>query len=170
MSLPTKRARGDGDAADEPAEGGAVVASTGGGAVVASGGGGAVVAPTGGGAVLAAGASGATSSQQGVLLVNGLAVKYSFVYTTMFYPAAVMYLHTNGQVAFQQGADMAPCCSHGSWALSHDQLTLRVHFHFKGNWGRLREHVYLRLPHSSSFELQVNNSEYRAFLIQRTFV
>ncbi len=142
MSQQTKRARGDGDAADEPTEGGAVVAS--------------------------ASAAPATSSQQGILLVNGLAVRYSFVYTTMFYPAAVLFLHTNGQVAFQQAADQAPCSSHGTWTLSRDQLTLRVYFHFSGNWGRIREHVYLRLPHTSSFELQVNNAEYRAFLIQRS--
>jgi hypothetical protein len=124
MSQQTKRARGDGDAADEPTEGGAVV--------------------------------------------NGLAVKYSFVYTTFFNPAAVMYLHTNKKVAFQQAADLAPCSSHGSWTLSRDQLTLRVHFHFRGNWKQIREHVYKRLPHSSSFELEVNDSEYKAFLIQRS--
>ena len=142
MSQPTKRPRGDGDAADEPTEGGAVVAS--------------------------ASAALATSSQQAMHLVNGVAVSMSFVYTTMYHPAAVLYLLANGQVSFQQAGDLPACCSHGTWTLSPDQLTLRVWFHYNANWAQIREHVYLRLPHTSSFELQVTHAEYRAFLIQRS--
>jgi hypothetical protein len=139
MSQPTKRPRDDGDAADEPTEGGAVVAS--------------------------ASAAFATSSQQAM---HGVAVTMSFVYTTMYHPAAVMYLLANGQVSFQQAGDLPACCNHGNWTMSGDQLTLRVSFHYKGNWAYIREHVFLRLPHTSSFELQVTHAEYRAFLIQRS--
>jgi hypothetical protein len=142
MSQPTKRPRGDGDAADEPTEGGAVVAS--------------------------ASAALATSSQQAMHLVNGVAVTMSFVYTTMYHPAAVLYLLANGQVSFQQAGDLPACCSHGNWTMSGDQLTLRVWFHFNANWAQIREHVYLRLPHTSSFELQGTHAEYRAFLIPRS--
>ena len=110
----------------------------------------------------------ATSSQQAMHLVNGVAVSMSFVYTTMYHPAAVLYLLANGQVSFQQAGDLPACCSHGTWTLSPDQLTLRVWFHYKGNWAHIREHVYLRLQHTSSFELQVTHAEYRAFLIQRS--
>jgi hypothetical protein len=118
--------------------------------------------------VASASAAPATSSQQGMQLVNGLAVSMCFCYTRMYYQAAVLYLLANGQVAFQQAADQPPCSSHGTWTLSRDQLTLRIWFHFSGNWERIREHVYLRLPHTSSFELQVTHAEFRAFLIQRS--
>ena len=140
MSAPQKRPRGD-DAADESTEGVAVVASM---------------------------SISQASSSQGIHLVNGVAVSMSFAYTTMYQPPAVLYLLANGQVAFQSSGDVPACCSHGTSTLSPDQQTLRVWFHYAGNWGRIREHVYQRLTHTDSFELQVTHAEYRAFLIKRT--
>ena len=142
MSQPTKRPRGEDDAADEPTHGGAVVAS--------------------------ASAAAATSSQQTMELLHGVAVTMSFVYTTMYHPAAVLYLLANGQVSFQQTEHLPACCSHGSWSMSGDQLTLRVWFHFNAKWAQIREHVYVRLPQTSSFELQGTHAEFRAFLIPRS--
>ncbi len=142
MSQPTKRPRGDGDAADEPTEGGAVVAS--------------------------ASAALATSSQQAMRMVNGVAVSMSFVYTTMYHPAAVLYLLSDNTVSFQPG-DRPACCQHGSWVLSENQCTLKVWFHFDAAWPKIREHVFERLPCTDSFELQGTHAEYRAFLISRNF-
>ncbi len=141
MSQPQKRRRGDDDAADEPTEGGAVVAS--------------------------ASAALACSSQQGMHLVNGVAVSMSFVYTTMYHPAAVLYLLANGQVSFQQTEGQPACCSHGNWSMSGDQLTLRVWFHYNASLGHIRMHVFVRLPHTTSYELQGTHAVYRAFLIPR---
>ena len=165
MSQPTlKRARSASDAADEHMEGGAVVASA--SAALAT----SDVAdePTEGGAVVAsASAALATSSQQPMQLVNGIAVTMSFVYMTMYHSAASLFLLANGQVSFQQTGQQA-CCSHGHWTISGDGLTLHVWFHFNARWAQIHEHVFERLPNTSSFELQETRAQYKAFLIPRS--
>ena len=142
MSQPTKRPRGDDDAADQPTEGSVVGTS--------------------------ASAASATPIEQAreVLSLHGIAIKMSFVYTTMYHPAAVLYLLSDSTVSFQQG-DRPACCQHGSWVISEDQCTLKVWFHFNAVWSKIREHVFERLPCTSSFELQGTHAEYRAFLIPR---
>jgi hypothetical protein len=142
MAQQTKRARGDGDAADEPTEGGAVVAS--------------------------ASAAPATSSQQAMQSVDGLAVIKCFVYKTMYRWPAVLYLLAKEKVAFQQAADQAPCPSHGYWHLSSDQKSLQVWFRFDGDNEKTRLHKFWRVPHTSSFELQDTTPQYQAFLLPRT--
>jgi hypothetical protein len=142
MAQQTKRARGDGDAADEPTEGGAVVAS--------------------------ASAAPATSSQQAMQSVDGLAVIMCFVYMTYYRSPAVLYLLANEKVAFQQAADQAPCRSHGNWDVSDDQRRLWVRFSFDGKNNNPRLHKFLRVPHTSSFELQDTTPQYQAFFLPRT--
>jgi hypothetical protein len=144
MSQPTKRPRGDDDAADQPTEGSVVGTS--------------------------ASAASATPIEQAreLLFLHGIAIKMSFVYTTMYHPAAVLYLLSDNTVSFQPG-DRPACCQHGSWVISEDQCTLKVWFHFNAVWSKIREHMFVRLPYTNSFELQGTHAEYRAFLISRNF-
>ena len=99
MSQPTKRPRGDDDAAEQPTEGSAVGAS--------------------------ASAASARPNEPAVEMLHGVAIEMSYIYTTMYHPAAVLYLLADGQVSFQQG-DRPACCQHGNWAIEADQGTLRV--------------------------------------------
>jgi|AntRauTorckE5430_2_1112549.scaffolds.fasta_scaffold41277_1 hypothetical protein len=140
MSQPTKRPRGDDDAAEQPTEGSAVGAS--------------------------ASAASARPNEPAVEMLHGVAIEMSYIYTTMYHPAAVLYLLADGQVSFQQG-DRPACCQHGNWAIEADQGTLRVWFHYNASLGHIRMHVFVRLPHTTSYELQGTHAEYRAFLIPR---
>jgi hypothetical protein len=140
MSQPTKRPRGDDDAAEQPTEGSAVGAS--------------------------ASAASARPNEPAVEMLHGVAIEMSYIYTTMYHPAAVLYLLADGQVSFQQG-DRPACCQHGNWAIEADKGTLRVWFHYNASLGHIRMHVFVRLPHTTSYELQGTHAEYRAFLIPR---
>jgi hypothetical protein len=109
----------------------------------------------------------ANVSQQGMHLVNGVAVAFSFVCLTMYRVPALLFLLSDRRVAFQGSSDQEICSAHGNWEMSADGTTLKVWFHYAADWARIREHVYVRLPLTNSFELQTTSWHYKAFLMQR---
>jgi hypothetical protein len=140
MAAQQKRARGD-DVADESTGSRAGVGST---------------------------STSQTSPSQPFHVLNGEPVSLSFVYTTMWKSPATLYLLANTKVSFQSASDVPACSAHGTWSASPDLKTLRVWFHCAADWAKIREHVFRRIEDTQSYELEVRNAEYKAFLHQRT--
>jgi hypothetical protein len=142
MSQPPKRPRNDDGMAEQEAEDGAGASSS--------------SAPP------------ANLSQQGTTFINGVEVAMSFVCTTAYRPPSILFLLIDGTVAFQNNPHEAVSASHGSWALSADGVQLRVWFHYAANWRRIREHLYIKIAHTNSFELATAEAAYKSILIRRT--
>jgi hypothetical protein len=96
----------------------------------------------------------------------GLQVKEAFTYITKWQKPATIYLMVDGSVGFEtNGRECAD--PHGCWVAANSS-TIKVHFHFKGEFAKIKEHVFVKLEQTDAYQLNTTWSDSLAWMLPHT--
>jgi hypothetical protein len=98
-------------------------------------------------------------------LFLGGEVKEAFTYITKWQKPATIYLMEDCSVGFETNAGQ--CADpHGFWVAAHSSI--KVHFHFKGQFAKIKEHVFAKLEQTDAYQLDNSWSDNLAWMLPHT--
>ena len=98
-------------------------------------------------------------------LFLGGEVKEAFTYITKWQKQATIYLMEDCTVGFETNAGQ--CADpHGFWVALHSSIM--VHFHFKGQFAKINEHVFVKLEQTDAYLLDNSWSDNLAWMLPHT--
>jgi hypothetical protein len=98
-------------------------------------------------------------------LFLGGEVKEAFTFITKWQKQATIYLMEDCTVGFETNAGQ--CADpHGFWVALHSSI--KVHFHFKGQFAKINEHVFVKLEQTDAYLLDNSWSDNLAWMLPHT--